>query len=45
MNTVEEFKISISLGFVLYPFVAVSAWVFSDEILKTKAHEVKIGGF
>ena len=45
MNTVKEFKISISLGFVLYPFVAVSALVFSDEILKRKAHEFKIGGF
>ena len=45
MNRVKEFKISISLGFVLYSFVAVSAWVFSDEILKRKAHEFKIGGF
>ena len=45
MNTVKEFKISISLWFVLYSFVAVSAWVFSDEILKRKAHEFKIGEF
>ena len=45
MNTVKEFNISISLGFVLYSFVAVSAWVFSDEILKRKAQEFKIGGF
>ena len=43
MNTVKEFKISISLGFVLYLLVAVSAWVFSGEILKRKAHEFKIG--
>ena len=45
MNIVQEFKISISLGFVLYSFVAVSAWVFSEEILKRKAYEFKIGGF
>ena len=45
MNTVKEFKISISLGFVLYSLVALPAWVFSDEILNTKAQEFKIGGF